>query len=438
MLPSGRIKAVEEILHRLGDRNIPMDLTVGDYMRGRRYIGAKDRAEIARRCYDLVRSHARIGWHLARANAADTPRNRIIAGMRLIDRVDGARVHHLFDGSQYGPAPLNADEEKLCDALDGATLDDHHAPDAVRAECPPAFEGDLRARFGDDFMKEMTAMLYEAPLTLRVNATKADRDAAIKSFAREGITVTPTTWSPLGLRLSEKIFLSKTKAFTGGLVEIQDEGSQLIAHLCAAAPGMQVLDYCAGAGGKTLALAATMGNKGRIVAMDTEENRLAKARPRFKRAGIADIIEIRPLSDEKNRKWLRRQKETFDVALADVPCSGSGTWRRNPDMRWKQYGPGMNELLPVQADILERVAKTVKVGGRLVYATCSILADENEGQIERFLARHPDFSVLALGDAWPDGTPVPCDGPFMRLTPAQHDTDGFFAAVLVRTDSAPA
>jgi 16S rRNA (cytosine967-C5)-methyltransferase len=181
-----------------------------------------------------------------------------------------------------------------------------------------------------------------------------------------------------------------------GWVEIQDEGSQLIAYVCGVKPGMQVLDYCAGGGGKTLALAAAMQRKGRIVAMDTDARRLEKGKLRFKKAGISDIIEVRPLSDDRHRKWLKRQKGTFDIVLLDVPCSGSGTWRRNPDARWRSYGPSVEELLPVQAEILDKTVAVVKEGGRLVYATCSLLPEENEKQVEAFLVRHPEFEVEPL------------------------------------------
>jgi 16S rRNA (cytosine967-C5)-methyltransferase len=192
------------------------------------------------------------------------------------------------------------------------------------------------------------------------------------------------------------------------------------------------MDYCAGGGGKTLALASAMRVKGRIVAMDLDAGRLAKAKTRFKRARVSDIIETRPLSDEKSRKWLRRQKQSFDVVLVDVPCSGTGTWRRNPDTRWRNYGPSLEELIPVQADILERVAGVVKEGGRLVYATCSMLPEENERQIEKFLAAHPEYELAELQSVWPEGCKPPCDGTYMRLTPKRHGTDGFFAAILIR------
>ncbi|MGB1077480.1 MAG: RsmB/NOP family class I SAM-dependent RNA methyltransferase [Bdellovibrionales bacterium] len=206
----------------------------------------------------------------------------------------------------------------------------------------------------------------------------------------------------------------------------------MIALAMDAKPGMQVIDYCAGGGGKTLAIACSMNKKGRIVAMDIDEKRLMKSKPRFKRAFIADSIEIRPLSDTKNRKWLRRQKGTFDRVIVDVPCSGSGTWRRNPDMRWFTYGPTVEDLLPIQAEIMDKVASTLKVGGRLVYATCSLFEEENEKQVEAFLARNKDYKLLPLDEAWPEGLPVPCEGNYMRLSPYKHNTDGFFTAVLER------
>jgi 16S rRNA (cytosine967-C5)-methyltransferase len=230
-----------------------------------------------------------------------------------------------------------------------------------------------------------------------------------------------------------KAFLSKTKPFVKGWIDIQDEGSQMIAYLTGAKPGMQVLDYCAGAGGKTLALANMMQVKGRIVAMDTEAGRLAKARERFRRAHVTDIIEVRPLSDEQHRKWLKRQKGTFDVLLLDVPCTGSGTWRRNPDMRWRQYGPDLAELMQTQEEIMEKTAITVKPGGRMVYATCSLFPAENEDRVNAFLAAHPEFEAVPVQEAWPEGAaPYPGPGPYMRLSPSKSGTDGFFAAVLKR------
>lgn len=429
MNPSARIKSSIELLEKIESSPIPMDATMGDYMRNRRYIGSKDRANIAERVYNIVRAHARISWWLAQAGERSTPMTRMLAWLSLGEVRNPDNVKALYDGSKYGPRRLNQGEETLVDKLCGHDLTHDDMPDSVIAECPAECEQALRELYADRFKDELVAMIEGASLDLRVNLTKTTREAAQASLAADDIQTMPTPYSPWGLRVDGKVFLSKAKAFKKGEVEIQDEGSQLIAYMCGAETGQQVMDYCAGAGGKTLALASMMGNKGRIIAMDVEKSRLDKARKRFRRAGVNDMIEPRPI-DDKNKKWLRRQKEHFDVVLADVPCSGSGTWRRNPDTRWVQYGPSLEELKNVQADILERTAKLVKPGGHLVYATCSLFPEENERQIEYFLATHPDFALVPLTDFW-QGTP-PCDGPYMRLSPLQSGTDGFFAARLTR------
>ncbi len=432
MKPSARIQAVIDLLEKTAASRVPMDATVGDYMRGRRYIGAKDRAAIVERVYAIVRAHARLRWHLAQHSAPVTARMQMLAWLCVGENMNAKQAENLFDGTKFSPAPLDDAERALLGALEGKILDDPAMPDAARAECPPEHEQALRVRFGAAFDEEMRAIMNPAPLDLRVNIRLKSRGEVLDSLKKDGVETDITPFSPWGLRARGKAFLSKTKAFVKGWVEIQDEGSQLVALLCGTKPGMQALDFCAGAGGKTLALAAAMNNKGRIVACDTEKGRLERARPRFRRAHVHDIIETRPLSDEKNRKWLRRQKGTFDAVLVDAPCSGSGTWRRNPDTRWRVFGPGLDDLLKTQAEILDRVAKTVKPGGRLVYATCSLFPQENEDQVTGFLARNPDFEILPLEQAWPEGSVSPCAGPYMTLTPLQHNTDGFFAAVLRR------
>jgi 16S rRNA (cytosine967-C5)-methyltransferase len=426
MTPDARIKATIELLGHIAKSPVPMDTTVGDYMRGRRYIGARDRANIAERVYDIVRARARLGWWLEKTGARDTPRNRVILWLALAELKSGVfDIAELFAGGKYGAEKLTGEELELAASLKDKPLDDPEMPLAVRVECPPDYEEWLRAAFGGDFEIEMRAMIAGATLDLRVNTAKASREEVQAALEKDRVPTDPTPYAASGLRARHKAYLAKTKAFVKGWIDIQDEGSQLTAQICAARPGMQVIDYCAGAGGKTLALADAMRNKGRIVAMDTDSRRLEKARPRFKRAGVSDIIEVRALDDERSRKWLKRQKGTFDLVLADVPCTGSGTWRRNPDMRWRTYGPPLEALLAVQAEILDRVARTLKPGGRLVYATCSLLPEENERQIEAFRQRHPDFEPVV-----PDAPGTSADNPYLRLTPFRHNTDGFFAAVL--------
>jgi 16S rRNA (cytosine967-C5)-methyltransferase len=440
MTPAARLNAVLEILTKISESRIPMDGTVGDYMRYRRYIGSKDRAEIAERVYTMERTKARLGWWLEKLGAGDTPRNRLIAHLMLAHEFDLAKLQSNFNGEKFNPEPLSEAEIELAKSLEGKTLETNGMPDAVKIECPPQYEATLRDLYKGDFVAEMTAMLSPAPLDLRSNLLALTREEAQASLAKDNVPTDPTPYCPWTLRTRSKAFLSDTKAFTKGHIEIQDEGSQLIAYLCGAQPGFQVLDYCAGAGGKTLALVNAMAldkkPKGRIVAMDIDAGRLEKARPRFRRAHAHDIIEIRPLAEEKSRKWLKRQKGTFDVVLLDVPCTGTGTWRRNPDMRWRNYGPTLEDLMPIQADILNRVANVVKPGGRLVYATCSLLPQENEDQVEAFLKAHDDYEVMPIAEAWPASPgheKAPAIGErFMRLSSLRHNTDGFFAAVLRR------
>ncbi len=432
MTPAARIHATQELLAKVLAAPIPMDGVAGDYFRSRKYIGSKDRADIASRLYDMMRHYGRLVWWAQKLDISPDAQHLVLLYTRLVTGQTPGEITALYDGSRYGPAPLDTHEQALLRDLADSPLVPTDMPEHVALECPPAHEEKLRAVYGDSFASELRAMMTGAPLDLRVNPLKVTRDQALKSLEKDGVQGDPAPFCPLGIRLRDKAFLSTTKAFREGFVEIQDEGSQLIAYLCQATPGMQVLDYCAGAGGKTLALAGMMANKGRIVAMDLEPARLEKARGRFRRAGAHDIIEVRPLSDERHRKWLRRQKGTFDVTLIDAPCSGSGTWRRNPDGRWRTFGPSLETLITTQKDILDRVAGTVKPGGHLVYATCSLFREENEDQMDAFLSRHPDYRVLPVPALWPPATPCPVTGPYLRLSPHHHNTDGFFAAVLVR------
>lgn len=466
MKPASRIQATIDILEREQNSRVPLDSVVGDYMRVRRYIGSKDRSEVAERIFAITRAHARLVWWLERMDAPDTPRTRVLFWLVLSEKCDEKRLKDLFDGSKYAPETLSEQEEQWTKALIGKPFDDPDMPESVQVECPPLYEDKIRAYFGEDFATEMKAMQDPATLDLRVNTFLAEKEKVKAYLEADGVKTTETPYSPWGLRCEGKAFLSRTKAFSKGWIEIQDEGSQLIAHVCDALPGMQVLDYCAGAGGKTLALAAAMQRKGRIVAMDLDEKRLMKGRERYKKAQLADIIEVRPLSEDRHRKWLKRQKESFDLVLLDVPCTGTGTWRRNPDMRWRTYGPSLEELVPMQAEIMDKVVHTLKPGGRLVYATCSLLPDENEEQVAAFLERHPNFEIIpvslshrkeacaenneesysqtnlssdkargvtrsqtyASDDVTQSGDKL--GRLYMRLTPHRHSTDGFFAAIL--------
>ncbi|SMH59941.1 RsmB/NOP family class I SAM-dependent RNA methyltransferase [Azospirillum agricola] len=433
MTPAARLQAVIDLLTEIDETPRPADAVMSAYFRNRRFIGSKDRTHIAQTSYAILRRHARLGWWIERTGfPRATPRARVLAYSLLEERRNAGVVLEMFSGGKFAPARLTDEELALVTALDTHTLDHPDMPETVRVECPEWAEGPMRAALGDRFAVEMEKLLDAAPLDLRVNSMKANQASAIKALSKVQITAETTQWSPWGLRVKGRPQLAGVGAFKDGLVEIQDEGSQLVALAVAPRPGHQVVDFCAGAGGKTLAIAAYMKNKGRVVACDVLEKRLKRATERFRRAGLHNI-EAHPLTSERD-PWVKRHKRKFDRVLVDAPCSGTGTWRRNPDARWRQLGPGLEQLLPLQANILDSAARLVKPGGRLIYATCSMLHDENEGQVEAFLQSHPDFTVKPIAEVWAEeeaGTP-PVEGPFLRLTPARHDTDGFFAAVLDR------
>ncbi len=433
MKNDARVAAAIELLARIEAARVPMDSVCGDYFRTRRFIGSGDRSAIVERVYAIMRAHARLSWWLKKANLQDRPRYRVLLWLILGEKLWMAALDDLFTGNQYAPEKLDEAEKAFLAPVIGQPLDHADMDEATRNECPPEAYEKLKSRFGDAFATEMAAMLQPATLDLRTNTFRKTPAEVIASLKNDGIEAAPTALSPAGLRVKGRAFLAKTKAFNKGWVDIQDEGSQLIAYLCAAKPGMQVLDACAGGGGKTLALGAMMEGKGRIVAMDNDTRRLSRGKPRYVKAGIHNV-EARSLEEEQHRKWLRRQKETFDVVLIDAPCSSSGTWRRNPDLRWRRHGPALDEIKIAQAEILEKFSKCVKPGGRLVYATCSLLPEENDDQIATFLGNHPEYSLVPLEKAWGEAG-LPGDAPgkdMMRLSPAASGTDGFFAAVLQR------
>ena len=280
--------------------------------------------------------------------------------------------------------------------------------------------------------REMAALNGPAPTDLRVNLLKNHREEARRALAAEGVAANPTPLSPVGLRLRERIPLGNLAAFNQGLIEVQDESSQIAALLADARPGMRVVDFCAGAGGKTLALASGMANRGKLVACEVSQRRLDRAARRLRRAGVTNV-ERRALSGERD-KWVKHHKAGFDRVFADVPCLGTGTWRRNPDAKWRMRPEDLAELVERQQLILRSAARLARPGGRLIYATCSLLREEDEAQAEAFLAAEPDFSLLPVARVWREtiGGASPGGEDYLRLTPAQHGTDGFFVAIFER------
>ncbi|MGA8194242.1 MAG: RsmB/NOP family class I SAM-dependent RNA methyltransferase [Acetobacteraceae bacterium] len=422
MTPAGQIAAAIELLAAIDATPArPADGIANDYFRARRFIGSSDRRAISDRVWRIFRTHRRLVWWLA---DKQTPR-LLVAASLLLDGGGMVDVETTFTGGRFGPAPLAPSEQLALRRLQGRALNHASMPDAVRLEMPDWLLPLLSPRLDT---AELMALLEPAPLDLRINLLKATREEAAAALAAEGLEATPTPFSPWGLRIEGRRQVTTGPAFRAGLIEIQDEGSQLVAALTGARPGLRIADLCAGAGGKTLALAMMMQNRGQLVACDVSAARLDAAVRRLRRAGVHNVE--RHLI-EAGDKWSKRRAGTFDRVLVDAPCTGTGTWRRNPDARLRLTEADLAELLPKQAAILDQAATLVRIAGRLVYATCSLLSEENEDQMTAFLTRHPGFALVPLARAWEGGAP-PNPGDFLSLTPARHGTDGFFAAVIER------
>lgn len=428
MTPSARIAAAADLLDAIAVApERPADAVTNAFFRARRYIGSADRREVAESVWRILRSQRRLAWWLD--DSAASPRLLLGAALLLLDAAPAERLTNLFAGGRFGPAPLSPAELAALARLEGHTLDHPAMPAAVRREVPDWLLPHLAARFGSALDAELAALLQPAALDLRVNTLKATRDEARSALRGEDIPAEPTPLSPWGLRVDARRSVVGAKAFRAGLVEIQDEGSQLVAALVAARPGMRVADYCAGAGGKTLAIAACMANRGHLAACDVSAARLVGAAKRLRRAGVCNA-EMHLL--ESGDKWAKRRAGGFDRVLVDAPCTGSGVWRRNPAARLRLSEAEVRRVAGEQAAILDRAAPLVRNGGRLVYATCSLLIEENEAQVSTFLARHLEFRPLPLSAAWPGPGAPPSEGAHLFLTPRRHDTDGFFAAVMER------
>jgi len=428
--PSARLAAAIELLAEIeAQPRRPADAVANDYFRARRFIGGGDRRAVSDRAWRVLRTRRRLGWWLERAGAVPTPR-LLVAASLMLEGWDLGGLHRAFSGGQYAPAALVKPEAEAARKLEGHTLAHPDMPEAVRFEVPDWVLPHLQARFGAALASEMEAALDPAPLDLRVNLLRSTREDARAALAAEGLEAEPTPLSPWGLRIDGRRAVTSGPAFQSGVVEIQDEGSQLVAALAGAGPEMRVVDYCAGAGGKTLALAMTMENRGHIVACDVSAPRLDGAVRRLRRAGVhnAERHLLGP-----GDKWAKRRAGSFDRVLVDAPCTGTGTWRRNPDARLRLRERDLEELVPKQAAILDAASRLVRIGGRLIFATCSLLHGENEMQVDAFLQRTPGFRVVPLAEAWMLDSAPPGPGPYLSLTPLRHCTDGFFGAVLERT-----
>ena len=399
-----------DILGELQKTNQPVDRHLRDWGRTHRFAGSKDRAAIGERIYAIQRRRAWLAWRMG----SDAPRALVLGSL-----LDEGSVETLFNGSSYGPEALSSAERASI-----ATPPSGEPPAHVRGEYPRFLESELQRAFGDTLADEMLALQVRAPADLRVNMLKTTRDDLLSALLAEGYDAIETPLSPMGIRIATgEAKLGRGPLFLSGAFEFQDEAAQIAALLCGAEPGMRVLDFAAGAGGKSLALAALMENSGRIVATDVRAAALTELERRAERAGVT-IIQPMPQADG-----------LFDVVLLDSPCSGTGTWRRQPELRWRLTPARLEELKSTQ-DMLLTSAKThVKPGGRLVYATCSILPCENEDRVAAFLGSHSDFAAIPAADVWREsaGDTLPTGaGQFFRASPYASGTDGFFTAVLQR------
>jgi 16S rRNA (cytosine967-C5)-methyltransferase len=436
--PGAQVEAAIGLLAEIEKGKAPADDLVADWFRRHRFAGSSDRAAISAHIYAVLRHRAQLDWWIERTGglAADA-RHRMLAALALVEGWKAGSIREACDGDRFRPAPLSEAENAVISSLAGRDLAHKDMPPHVRGNYPEWLGPHIVAALGKDLARETAALNGEATLDLRVNTLRGDRGKARIALQRAGAEAEMTALSPLGLRLKERVPLGQMEPFRQGLVEVQDEGSQVAALLADARPGMRVIDFCAGAGGKTLALAASMKNRGHLIASDISARRLERATERLRRAG-ASIVQRVPLSGARD-KWVKRHKASFDRVFVDAPCTGTGTWRRNPDAKWRLKAEDLTELTALQAEILDSAARLVKPGGRLIYATCSLLKEEDEQQVESFLASHADFVLLPIWRVWRDsiGGKPPEKSAMLRLTPARHGTDGFFVAILERKAVAP-
>jgi len=395
----------------------PADTQLRQFFRDNKSLGQRDRALVADTVYAALRRRRLLEQVTPKA----TPREIALATLVKLQGIGLSQIEsQLRDGEKEWLTALKAEDlESL--------------PLGVRADLPDWVIDRMRKHMGDDEILALARSLQQpAPLDLRVNSMKAPRQGVLDRLEHDGIAAHPTRYSPLGVRLREKPALNQHPMFLDGAVEVQDEGSQLLGMLVEPRRGEMVVDFCAGAGGKTLQMGAAMGSSGRLYAFDISDKRLANLGPRLKRSGLSNVFPQRIASE--NDAKVKRLRGKIDRVLVDAPCTGLGTLRRNPDLKFRQTADGVAELNAKQRSILAAAASLVKPGGRLVYGTCSLLAEENEDIVAEFLAAHPDFHVVKAVDVLErQGVKVPGNAEFLKLQPHVHDTDGFFAAVLERT-----
>ncbi len=431
MTPSARLAAAIEVFAALESERRPAGDALKSWGLTHRFAGSGDRAAIAGLVYDALRRRASSAFIMG----ADTPRAILLGMLRQERKLDVESISSYADGSKYGPEPLSDTERERLGSADLTG-----APPYVAGDYPEWLDAHLETAFGPRRVEEGAALASRAPLDLRVNTLKGDLETAAAALA--DLNPIPARWSPMGLRIrlaadAKSPAIHAEPAFLKGLVELQDEASQLAVIFSDPKPGEQVIDLCAGAGGKTLALAAIMQNKGQVFATDDDKRRLAPIHARLKRSGARNV-QIRPPKSVGTE--IDDLKGHMDLALIDAPCTGTGAWRRNPDAKWRIRPGALEQRQKEQVEVLDRAVGLIKPAGRIAYVTCSILEEENGAQVRAFLARHPEFTVQpgsqtvqVLGErgfVFSQAARLSEEG--VLMSPRMTDTDGFFVAILRR------
>ncbi len=433
MTPAARLSAAIEVVADVEARRRPAGDAMKDWGLAHRFAGSSDRAAIAGLVYDTLRRKSSSAWLMGEAG----PRAAAIGMLHRERGLDVAGIEALCSGERFAPTPLTQAERA---ALTGDRL--ASAPAPVLGDYPDWLDPHFSRVFGEDRAAEGAALASRAPLDLRVNTLKAEREEVLPKLAH--LNAEPTRWSPLGLRVrlsadAKNPAIHAEPAFLKGMIEIQDEGSQLAALFAGVKPGEQVVDLAAGAGGKTLALAAATENRGQIYATDIDKRQLAPIHERIARAGARNI-QVRTPRGEAD--VLADLAGRIDLALIDAPCTGTGAWRRNPDAKWRVRPGALAERLKQQAELLDRAAALVKTGGRIAYVTCSVLEEENGDQVRDFLSGHREFAVVPPAEvaakALGERAVMFCHAALLSehgllMTPRRTDTDGFYVAVMRKT-----
>ncbi|MEM1103575.1 MAG: RsmB/NOP family class I SAM-dependent RNA methyltransferase [Pseudomonadota bacterium] len=432
MQPAARLAAAIEVLEIFAARRAPVDRLLKEWSRRSRFAGARDRAAVSERVFAILRRRAECAFAMG---GADDARSLVLGSLKALDGLCGEGIETLLAGGGYGPDALTEDEKAALDMERGAP------PEAARLNCPGWIVEQLRDGLGEELEPELQALNGRAPVDFRVNTLARSRAILQTELGEEGVDLQATPHCIRGLRApapqpgEKPVNIKATKAYQNGHIEIQDVGSQIVSLLAKPAPGEQVVDLCAGGGGKTLSLAAEMKNTGQIYACDLDRRRLAAVRPRLDRAHVrnAQVRQLDRWRGGQEDRALGDLERRVDLVFVDAPCSGSGAWRRHPDAKWRLTPELLEGYREAQTNALARGARLIKGDGRMAYVTCSLLPCENDEQIESFLAEQRTFETIPPNEALLEQAVNWRRTRFgVQLSPYRTDTDGFYFVALRR------